>query len=39
MNEWFEYAQGNIDAVGLRDFPIFTAEKLENRIPRKKMIK
>ncbi len=36
INEWFEYAHGNIDAVGLRDFPIFTSDKIENRITRKK---
>ena len=28
INEWFEYAHGNIDAVGLRDFPQFSADEL-----------
>lgn len=35
INEWFEYAHGNIDAVGLRDFPRFSSDD-QNRMPRKK---
>ena len=27
INEWFEYAHGNIDAVGLRDFPQFDTDE------------
>lgn len=26
INEWFEYAHSNIDAVGLRDFPRFSSD-------------
>ncbi len=27
INEWFDYAHGNIDAVGLRDFPQFSTDE------------
>ncbi len=28
INEWFEYAHGNIDAAGLRDFPQFSEDQI-----------
>lgn len=37
INEWFDYAHGNIDAVGLRDFPQFT-EEYNNRSVKKSKI-
>lgn len=35
INEWFDYAHGNIDAVGLRDFPQFTTDEQVNVLSQK----
>lgn len=36
INEWFDYAHGNIDAVGLRDFPQFTSDESTSILKTKK---
>jgi hypothetical protein len=36
INEWFEYAHGHIDAVGLRDFPPFSEDSHSLTKPTKK---
>ncbi len=38
INAWFEYAHGNIDAVGLRDFPQFSDEQIGNQKLKKNKI-
>lgn len=36
INEWFDYAHANIDAVGLRDFPSFKSDEIARTSKKKK---
>ena len=35
IKEWFDYAHGNIDAVGLREFPQFNDDQVANMLAQK----
>ena len=35
ISEWFEYAHGNIDAAGLRDFPRFSSDEIDKKVRKK----